>query len=323
MSKNKILWVHNFDPQVHNSGIFMHRTYDYLLKQELHVDIIYSGNIKKISNFLKFTRYLIKISGKYDLIHFQYGSLVSLSSLFIIGPKILIYLRGGDLLLQKCTWLELPHMVISSILTIISIFRANAIITVSDRITKIADFYNIRRVPVYTLPSPIHPEDSENLNGESILDKKFIRIGTVLMNVHNRNKRIDVIEEAIKLLNSKGTKEYRLELITGTVHSEAIKKIASCDILVCSSFSEGWPNFIKEGLMLNVPFISSNVSDLKEIALRTDNCKVLDTFNSYSLSKAIESCIANYKAGDLKRFIIPFYISNYSRKMLEIYEEIN
>ena len=323
MSKKKILWVHNFNPRVLNSGIFMHSSYENLKNQGLDVDIIYSGELRSITNFINFTINLVKISGDYDIIHFQYGSLVSLSSLFISGPKIVIYLRGGDLLLQKCSLLGLPHMVISSILSIISILRAHAIITVSDRMTKISDIFNIRKVPVYTLPSPLETVDSDNIHGnKNFSENRFIKIGSVSIDSADRNKRIDVVKEAIQLLNSKGTKEFRLELISGMIHSEAIKKIANCDILVCSSYSEGWPNFIKEGLMLNVPFISSDISDLKEIALRTDTCKVLDTFNSYTLSKAIENYIANYKDEDLKRFIIPFLISNYSRKIVEIYEDL-
>ena len=44
------------------------------------------------------------------------------------------------------------------------------------------------------------------------------------------------------------------------------------DICLLTSTHEGWPNCIKEAMSCNVPFVSTDVSDLSLIANKTKTC---------------------------------------------------
>ena len=59
-------------------------------------------------------------------------------------------------------------------------------------------------------------------------------------------------------------------------HNDVPSFISCSNVIILTSTHEGWPNIIKEGLALNVPFVSSNVSDLKTIAVVEESCTVVD-----------------------------------------------
>ena len=51
--------------------------------------------------------------------------------------------------------------------------------------------------------------------------------------------------------------------------------IASCNLILSTSYYEGWPNCIKESLACGIPFVATDVSDLAEISKRQMSCRVV------------------------------------------------
>jgi glycosyltransferase involved in cell wall biosynthesis len=50
--------------------------------------------------------------------------------------------------------------------------------------------------------------------------------------------------------------------------------VAACDVILCTSEHEGWPNCVKESLSCGVPFVATDVSDLRDIAAQEPGCRV-------------------------------------------------
>jgi glycosyltransferase involved in cell wall biosynthesis len=57
-------------------------------------------------------------------------------------------------------------------------------------------------------------------------------------------------------------------------HAAIAQFVAACDVILCTSESEGWPNSVKEALACDVPFVATDVSDLSVIAAQESSCRI-------------------------------------------------
>ena len=66
----------------------------------------------------------------------------------------------------------------------------------------------------------------------------------------------------------------RLKILSDIPHAMVPLHIAACDVILCTSKSEGWPNSVKEAMACGLPFVATDVSDLQEISLTVPLCTV-------------------------------------------------
>jgi glycosyltransferase involved in cell wall biosynthesis len=67
-----------------------------------------------------------------------------------------------------------------------------------------------------------------------------------------------------------------LKTISGRPHHELPLWMSAANVVLITSTREGWPNVVKESLACNVPFVSTDVSDLGAIAAVQPSCTVTD-----------------------------------------------
>jgi glycosyltransferase involved in cell wall biosynthesis len=67
-----------------------------------------------------------------------------------------------------------------------------------------------------------------------------------------------------------------LKTISGRPHREVPLWMSAANVLLMTSTREGWPNVVKEALACNVPFVSTDVSDLATVAATQPSCTVTD-----------------------------------------------
>ena len=103
------------------------------------------------------------------------------------------------------------------------------------------------------------------------MEKVYVLFATLEDN--NPVKRISLAKKAIKIAKNHHP-NIEIAVATGLPHSEMPDFISACDLILSTSYYEGWPNCIKEGLACGIPFISLSVSDLDEIAKRRSSCKI-------------------------------------------------
>lgn len=269
----KVLWTHNFSPEIKNSGVFMHKMAENLQEQGMKIDMLYLGNLNSIFGIFSAIRLIRTSSKKYDLVHSQFGSACGFVSMFATTNKI-ISLRGSDW--HRYSGINLKerfHNIFSRFLTKVSMLKFKNIIVMSNRMKNELDkLYKNKNISVITDPIDLNIFKPKN---DSLNTNEGIRY--VLFNSLDENnpvKRVNLAKRAIEIAKKINPK-IEIAFATGLNHNEMPSFIASCELILSTSYYEGWPNCIKESLACGIPFVATDVSDLSEIANRRNNCRVV------------------------------------------------
>ena len=129
----KVLWTHNFPPDLSQSGVFMKNMYNSFQDDDLEIDTLYLGNLKSVIQIIRSIIIIYKTSKKYDLVHAQFGSICGFISIFS-QAKTIVTLRGSDW--HKYTgpnFLEKFHNLLARLLTKLSLLFHKDIIVMSNR----------------------------------------------------------------------------------------------------------------------------------------------------------------------------------------------
>jgi glycosyltransferase involved in cell wall biosynthesis len=137
---------------------------------------------------------------------------------------------------------------------------------------------------------------------------------------HNPIKRFGLAMEAFKLANAK-CRNLRLRVATNLPHEEVPLFTAACDVILCTSEAEGWPNGVKEALACNVPFVATDVSDLRDIASVEPTCRVCSADPGVLATNLCEVLAAQPRP-DLRRHVVSMGLDATRERLLSVYETL-
>ena len=150
---------------------------------------------------------------------------------------------------------------------------------------------------VITLPDPIDM-DHFYLQDRQYSREKFFgstdNAPWVLFTTLSRTnpvKRVDLALEAIRIAQQ-DIKNLTIKIANGIPHEQMPLFVSACDVALCTSTHEGWPNSIKEALACGIPFVSTDVSDLHDIARKHPICKIIPP-QAESIAQEINSVVSN------------------------------
>ncbi len=154
--------------------------------------------------------------------------------------------------------------------------------------------YLPRRVAdrAYVVPNGVDLEKLQPMDSRAARRELGLRSeGLYLLflgNPEDHRKGYTVLREALPLVTRED-----LELLTPypVPHDEVPLLLNAADVLVFPSAREGSPNLVKEAMACNLPVVSTDVGDIREVIGDTEGCFVVDR-DPVSLAEGIKQAIA-------------------------------
>ena len=317
----RVMWIHNWQPDKLPPLIL--NSIKGFEKLNIEIQLEYLGNLRSTKNIFNKIKYLKKASKDYDLIHSQYGSMCSYIGSFIKNKPKIISLHGSDFNVNAGN-IELNnfHTRLARFLSLRAMLHYDHIISVSKRMkNEIENIFPFKRVS--SIPYPIIMEDFYPINKELAREKLNIGLDKILIlfNIANINasvKRFTLAKEAVTLVQKK-LSNVKLHIVNNVSYSAVPLHVNACNLILLTSKSEGWPNAIKEALACNIPFVSTDVSDLSYIADKEESCKISEPIAS-EISKNILNVINYNKKIDLRKYVQDMDIQNTCNKIENLYK---
>jgi glycosyltransferase involved in cell wall biosynthesis len=322
----RVLWTHNFDPGVAGKGSFMHTAAEGIRARGVDLHLEYLGNLRSPVQILRARGRVRQLAPAFDLVHAQFGSACALVTAGVEGiPKVLT-IRGNDWATHDATVGFLYfHTRIAASLTRLAIKSFDGIISVSRRIAdEVAGIAQDALIVV--LPSPVDlgvfsPRDrgeAKALLGHPDCAEKWILFNS--LDLENPIKRFDLARAAFAIAQARHGK-LRLRLATKMPHDQMALFVAACDLILCTSETEGWPNSVKEALACNVPFVATDVSDLHDIASVDPSCRVCKP-DAEVIATNICDVLSGSLPLDLRRHVVGMSVDAYAEQMLGTYQAV-
>ncbi len=321
----RVIWPHNFSPSVPNAGNFMYRLAAGLKRIGVHVDLLYLGDLSQPWKMVVARAEVNRRCRDYDLVHAQYGSACAFVTSGVPKPSILS-LRGSDWHRYRGPHrAEALHAVFAKALSRLALKRFDVVITMSERMA-----VDVRSVTghsaVISIPDPVdtdlfsprgRKESRAELFGTSD-DAPWVLFTT--LSTSNPAKRIELALEAVRLARRRVAR-LELKVASGVPHEKMPWFVSSCNVALCTSTHEGWPNSLKEALACGIPFVSTDVSDLAAIADRHAACSVCPPEPeavATHLCEALASCADD----GLREEVICMGVEATSNRLLTVYDEL-
>jgi glycosyltransferase involved in cell wall biosynthesis len=97
--------------------------------------------------------------------------------------------------------------------------------------------------------------------------------------------------------------------------------MSACDALVFTSYQEGSPNIIKQAMACNLPMVSTDVGDVREVVGHTKGCYVCEA-EVDSLVRRLESVLAARERTDGRAKVEHLASPVVARNIIRVYEQV-
>jgi len=277
------------------------------------------GSVAYIPFILKSIFYLF--FGSYDIVHAYYGFHSALFAAIIKRRPLIITFVGSDALKEP------SRNKVYRILQKFVVSRANHIIAVSSKIKNVlisdlgADPNKISVITFgidFDLFRPA-PQDKvrEKLGFPS--DMKLVLFPS---NPRRIEKRFDIFSKSVELLQKENDNILPVILSNNRrSYSEVPLVMNACDVLVLTSDSEGSPTVIKEALACNLPIVSVDVGDAREVIKDAANCYICKQ-DPVNIAERVKLVLNNDVRTAGRNNIQHLSSKKIAGKIIELYREI-
>jgi glycosyltransferase involved in cell wall biosynthesis len=321
----KVLWVHNFDPKSLGSGSFMYTFSQALSDAGVKVELMYLGDLRSPGAIFRARDSVSRVSRRYDIVHSQFGSACGVVGSAALCRRVLT-LRGSDWHRYAGPNLrEAAHASIAVAFTRYSVVRHEAVIAVSNRMAaEIQQSFPQKRVSV--IPDPIDLS-LFSLQCSDMVRRRVLEscdtspwVLFTSLNANNPVKRVALAREAVDLARRR-IPNLELRVASGLSHRDVPDFVAACDVQLCTSTHEGWPNSVKEAMACGLPFVSTDVSDLREICKQYPECHVVDAVPE-KIADALECAIKFGRSPRLREAVVDMGLEVSAARLLSVYTEV-
>jgi hypothetical protein len=160
--------------------------------------------------------------------------------------------------------------------------------------------------------------EARALLGYPNCDEKWILFNALRLD--DPIKRYSLARKAFDLANAR-LGNLRLRIVNDFPHDMVPLFVAACDLILCTSETEGWPNSVKEALACNVPFVSTDVSDLRDIAKREPKCRICRP-DARVIADNICDVLSSVERPNLRQYVLEMGVDASSDRLIRIYNAL-
>jgi teichuronic acid biosynthesis glycosyltransferase TuaC len=274
----KILVVSPIYPSVQNpvSGTFVRTQVEFLKRAGVEMELfVLEGRPRKLAYLRAVGELRRRLANKsIDLIHahYSYAGIIARTQRSV--PVVVSYC-GDDLLgtvnsRGQQTWFGKLAVLAGKALG----RRVDGVIVKSQEMAS-----KLSRKDVHVIPNEIdlelfQPRDRDQARRILGLDlgKRYLLFAA---NPEIPVKRFPLAKQIADLLRAQNP---AIELLV--IHKEPQNQLPlfmnACDALVFTSYQEGSPNIVKQAMACNLPIVSTDVGDVRDIIANTDGCNICE-----------------------------------------------
>lgn len=133
-------------------------------------------------------------------------------------------------------------------------------------------------------------------------------------------KRFDLVKEAFEIV--KGQREdAELVVVTNQPPEVVPLYMSACDVLVLASQKEGSPQVVKEALACNLPVVSTDVGDVRELIGSVPGCYIAEP-NADAIAAKLLDVLASGERIDGRNGVSQLSLEAVARRLLDSYSEV-
>lgn len=112
-------------------------------------------------------------------------------------------------------------------------------------------------------------------------------------------------------------------VLLGNVSQDTIKEYYSmADVLLVTSYEEGGPLVVKEALSCNLPVVSTDVGDVREVLAGLEGCYIA-THNVEDFTEKVIRVLNDSSAKNYRKSVEKYNLKSFSEKIIKIYKSIS
>lgn len=310
-------------PKYPGRATFIKGQIDSIKREGIGITVRYIAAIDGRSAFIKMVPRILldSLSGKYDLIHAHYGTSGVVARLQWRLPVIVSYL-GSDLLgLPGPDGKKLlASRVIAIIGRMLAYFTNVSIVKSREMARCLPPQIQPHIIPNgvdFTLFKPVNRNEACKTLG---LDpkKKYVLFPS---NAEWPRKCFPLAREAVQILQKK-IRNAELVYLYGKKQSQVPLYMNACDAMVLTSQWEGSPNVIKESMACNLPIVSVDVGDVREIIKDCDGCYLAER-DSQDIASKLRRILESGSRTNGRDTIQHLEIQKVARRIIHLYQSVS
>lgn len=262
-----------------------------------------SGYIKNIFPLRKYLR-----TNRFDVVHAHYSLSAFTASLAGAKPLV-VSLMGSDIRGLKCYRLMMK---------LFNYLSWDKVIVKSFDMKRSLGFGDCEIIPNgvdFQTFKPRNKNDSITCTGLSPDNKNII---FAAKNPGQKVKNFMLAEKSVSLIKNKNVK---LIPLSGKTQQELVDYYNAADLLLLTSLSEGSPNVIKEAMACNLPVVSTDVGDVKELIGNMEGCYIT-SFDPEDAADKIKKALDFGKRTKGRENIRSLDVNIIAEKIIKVYEEV-
>ncbi len=265
----------------------------------------YLTNINKLRKFV--------IDKEFELIHAHYSLSALVVILSFLRLPIVVSYMGSDVLGShdingKRTLIGKLEVFVTKL---VNLFVTNRIVKSKEMSQKFLNSHIIPNGVDFESYKEIEKSFSKKKLG-LLKNKEFILFPA---DPKRPEKNFKLFEEAFRLL---ANTKYEYICFNDTLNRMTPFFYNASAIVVLTSFHEGSPNVIKEAMACNIPIVSTDVGDVKEIISNTDGCYITN-YDPKEIAAKMEMALKYNKKTTGRLNIKHLEDSSIAKKIIDIY----